>query len=133
MYLSVNCPRCDRALGQISPDGLLQVQCPSCRQHYGAVYGKLSGWSSQLETMLYLSDQLPSFYKRRYQFRITTPGRSLRLLKFSTPGLRDQIPVRPGAKFRFCYSTCGSGIRSCWQFIITQPGKNITCPSPVPG
>ncbi|NJN57543.1 MAG: hypothetical protein HC879_08595 [Leptolyngbyaceae cyanobacterium SL_5_9] len=133
MYLSVNCPRCDRALGQISPDGLLQIQCPSCRQHYGAVYGKLSGWSSQPEAMLYLSDRLPSFYKRRYQFRITTPGRSLRLLKFSTPGLRDQIPVRPGDKISILYSTCGSGIKKLLAIHNHSTGQKYHLPSPVPG
>lgn len=107
----VNCPTCDRSLGRVQADGTLRALCPSCRTTYGAFFGRLSRWSSRLEPLFYLNASLPSVTRRRYEFRVTTPGRSIQQLTFTLPGKLDRVPVYPGDRISVLYTTGNGGSR----------------------
>lgn len=132
MLPSINCPFCHRLLGKIHADGSCDLECSSCRKSFSIVYGKLSGWFSEQEAMLYLNSRLPSIYKRHYELRITTPGRVLKRLTFSVPGQRDRIPVRPGDRVSIIYSRWGDGIRHLIGITNHTSGKNFRLPTAIP-
>jgi hypothetical protein len=119
-------------MGSVHPDGVCQLVCYGCRQRFGVVYGKLTGWSSKQEAMLYLNARLPSFYKRRYQLRITTPGRDLRVLTFSVPGARDCVPVHPGDRISVLYSLRGDSLKKLVSIYNHTLGKAYHLATPVP-
>lgn len=131
MFPSIRCPHCAKLLGKVHEDGSLQAECLSCRRSYGVVYGKLSGWSSRWEALLFLSAKLPSFYKRRYELRLTTPGRELKVLKFSTPGREDRVPAQLGDRVSFLYSTRGSAIRKLIAISNHSRGSTYHLPTPI--
>lgn len=128
----VNCPTCDRSLGRVLEDGSLKAQCPSCKTHYGAVFGKLSHWSSTLEPLFYLSPKLPRLVRRRYDFRITTPGRCIKQLRFSMLGEADQVPVHPGDRISVIYSTRGTQLEKLMAIHNHSRGRLLRMPSPIP-
>lgn len=132
MTPAIRCPSCNRLLDRVHPDGVCQVSCSSCRQRFGVVYGKLSGWFSNREAMLYLTPRLPSFYKRHYDLRVTTPGRNLKRLRFSMPGHEDRVPVRPGDRISIVYKMRGTGMEKLVAIYNHTLGKNYYLPSPVP-
>jgi len=132
MFPAVRCPSCSKSLGQINADGQLQIDCSTCRRSYGVVYGKLSGRSSRWEAILYLTTKLPSFYKRRYEFRITTPGRDLKVLKFSTLGRTDRVPVRLGDRISLLYAMRGSMMQKLISVNNHTIGKTYRLPRPIP-
>lgn len=132
MFPSVRCPCCSRSLGQINVDGQLQIDCPTCRRSYGILYGKVSGRSSRWEAVLYLTAKLPSLYKRCYELRITTPGRDLKVLKFSTLGRGDRIPVRLGDRISLLYAMRGSMMQKLISVSNHTAGKTYRLPRPIP-
>ncbi|MBD1912128.1 MULTISPECIES: hypothetical protein [unclassified Leptolyngbya] len=99
-----SCPGCARSLGRFEADGRFRATCFNCRLKVEGFWGRLSHWHSKGEPLLYLHPQLPKLFRRRYEFRIATPGRELKLLKFTTPGLVDQVPARPGDRIGILYS-----------------------------
>jgi len=99
-----SCPSCARSLGRFEADGHVRATCTACRLQLEGFWGRLSHWQSRGEPVLYLHPRLPKLFRRQYEFRITTPGRELKLLKFSTPGLVDQVPVRAGDRIAILYS-----------------------------
>lgn len=132
MFPSVRCPSCSRSLGQINADGQLHIDCPACRRSYGVVYGKVSGRASRWEAILYLTAKLPSVYKRRYELRITTPGRDLKVLKFSTLGRGDRVPVRLGDRISLLYAMRGSMMKKLISVSNHTVGKTYSMPRPIP-
>jgi ubiquinone biosynthesis protein UbiJ len=132
MTPTVHCPCCDRSLGKIHPDGNFQIDCPACSKTFGVVYGKVSGWQSQGETVFYLSPKLPRLHKRRYEFRITTPGRSLKILKFSLPFREDHIPVYPGDRISVLYSVWNQGLKKLIAVNNHTRGQRYPLASPLP-
>jgi len=132
MMPAIHCPSCTRPLGRVNSEGISQVACNTCQQSFGVIYGKLTGWVSWWEAMLYLTSTLPSIYKRRYEFRVATPGRDLRVLKFSMPGQSDRVPVRPGDRISILYSLSGNGMRKLIAIYNHTIGKQYRLPSPIP-
>jgi hypothetical protein len=82
--------------------------------------------------MLYLSPSLPKIYKRRYEFRITTPSRHLKVLKFSLPGEEDRVPARPGDRISVLYSGQGNVIRKLFAIHNHTNGRSYQPPKPIP-
>ncbi len=109
-----------------------QVTCGSCRQQYGVVYGKLSKRSSIVEALLYLTSQLPSFYKRHYTFQITTADRTLKCLQFSIPGKNDVIPIHRGDVVSVLYTMQGYLMKQLVAIANHTTGKSYVLPNPVP-
>jgi hypothetical protein len=70
-------------------------------------WGRVAHWYSKEEPVFYLSPGLPKLFRRRYRLRITTPGRELKQLQFTAPGLDDLLPTRTGDRLSILYS--GSG------------------------
>jgi len=99
-----SCPSCSRSLGRFEADGCFRATCSNCRLHLEGFWGRLSHWQSKGEPLFYLHPRLPKLFRRTYEFRITTPGRELKLLTFSTPGLDDPVPVRAGDRIAVLYS-----------------------------
>lgn len=132
MTPTLHCPCCDRSLGRIHPNGNSQVDCSTCGKTFGVIYGKVSGWQSQGETVFYLSPKLPRLHKRRYEFRITTPGRSLKVLKFSLPYREDRIPVHPGDRISVLYSTWNQGLKKLIAVNNHTRGQRYPLTSPIP-
>lgn len=132
MTPSLSCPSCNRFLGRILHDGTLKVACPGCRTEYHAVYGRLSQWQTEVQPLFYLGAGLPSRFRRRYEFRITTPGRSLKLLKFSVPGQADSVPVRPGDRLSILYSPRGDRMDKLVAIYNHTVGRVYRPPFPIP-
>lgn len=109
-----------------------QVTCRSCSQQYGVVYGKLSKRSSIVEALLYLTSQLPSFYKRHYTFQITTADRTLKCLQFSVPGKSDVIPIHRGDVVSVLYTMQGYLMKQLVAIANHTTGKSYVLPNPVP-
>ncbi|NET30577.1 MAG: hypothetical protein F6K19_01055 [Cyanothece sp. SIO1E1] len=128
----ISCPSCARSLGKVSNDGTFQAVCTSCRHCYGAVYGKVSKQSSSWEALLYLGPKVPSFYKRNYEFRITTPGRRLKSLKFSIPGKAEQICARTGDWVSILYFARGYSMERLVSVHNHTTNSHYTFPTPIP-
>lgn len=132
MLPSIHCPLCQRSLGKVHSDGSGEMECVSCRKTFSILYGKLSGWQSRREAMLYLTPHLPSIFKRHYELRITTPGRVLKRCAFSMPGQRDRLPVHPGDRVSIIYCRWGDGIRQLVGITNHTSGKNLRLPRTIP-
>lgn len=117
----------------IDPDGTFQATCLSCSRMYRVVHGRLSERSSIQEAVLYLTSKLPSLYKRHYEFRITTPARDLKLLKFSIAGRVDQVPVRRGDMVSVLYSSRGYILKKLISITNHTTGRDYVLPSPALG
>lgn len=128
----ISCPSCSNSIGRVGSDGTLQATCRSCKRNYGAICGKLSKRSSNWEALLYLNSTAPSVFKRKYEFRLATPDRSLKVFKFSTPGKEDKIPVYSGDQISVLYSTQGSAIAKLVAVNNHTTGENYVLPSAVP-
>ena len=96
------------------------------------VYGKLSKRSSIVEALLYLTSQLPSFYKRHYTFQITTADRTLKCLQFSVPGKSDVIPIHRGDVVSVLYTMQGYLMKQLVAIANHTTGKSYVLPNPVP-
>lgn len=105
MHPIASCPRCARSLGRFESDGGFRATCTACRLSLEGFWGRLSHWHSAGEPLFYLSPSLPKLFRRRYEFRITTPGRDLKQLTFTTPGLADQVPVQAGNRVSVLYTS----------------------------
>lgn len=132
MTLQIHCPTCSRSLGKLSAEGILKAGCSSCRISYEAIYGKLSHWFSKGEPVIYLGERLPKLFRRRYELRIATPGRQLKLLKLTTLGLEDRLPLRPGDRVSILYSTRGGGMDKLVAIYNHSRGKNYYPKTPIP-
>ncbi len=131
MKPSLYCPSCSRPIADLN-NTALQVTCAACKHHYGLVYGKLSKHSSIKETLLFLSDQLPSFHKRHYTLQITTPDRNLKQLQFSIPGKADPIPVHYGDVVSVLYTMQGYLMTKLVAVTNHTTGKRYVLPRPLP-
>lgn len=131
MKLSLHCPSCSKPIANLHRTGE-QVICPSCRNQYGVVYGKLSKRSSIYETLLYLTTKLPRFYKRHYTLQITTPDRTLKQLQFSIPGKVDQVPVHSGDLVSVLYTMRGYVMQKLVAITNHTTGKSYVLPTPLP-
>src|SRR5579883_2327514 len=131
MKLSLYCPTCSRPIADLN-NTAPQVTCAACQHHYGLVYGKLSRHSSISETLLFLSDQLPSFYKRHYTLQITTPDRTLKQLQFSIPSRTDPIPAHYGDVVSVLYTMQGYLMKKLVAVTNHTTGKRYVLPRPVP-
>lgn len=131
MIPSISCPSCNRALGRVSPDTPLQIECGSCHQRFGVVYGKVSHWSSQRETLFYFRPNWPSLHRRRYEFRLTTPGRDLKVLRFEVPGGQDTVPVHPGDRLSIFFTPQGDRLKKLLAIQNHTIGKHYHLPFPV--
>ncbi len=96
------------------------------------MYGKLSKRSSIVEALLYLTSQLPSFYKRHYTFQITTADRTLKCLQFSVPGKSDVIPIHRGDVVSVLYTMQGYLMKQLVAIANHTTGKSYVLPNPVP-
>lgn len=133
MRLSLYCPSCTKPIADLQRHTMpTQVTCRSCSQQYGVVYGKLSKRSSIAEALLYLTSQLPSFYKRHYTFQITTADRTLKCLQFSVPGKNDVIPIHRGDVVSVLYTMQGYLMKQLVAIANHTTGKSYVLPNPVP-
>lgn len=133
MRLSLYCPSCTNPIADLQRHTMpTQVTCRSCSQQYGVVYGKLSKRSSIVEALLYLTSQLPSFYKRHYTFQITTADRTLKCLQFSVPGKSDVIPIHRGDVVSVLYTMQGYLMKQLVAIANHTTGKSYVLPNPVP-
>lgn len=131
MKLSLYCPRCSRLIADLN-DTLPQVTCAVCHDRYGVLHGKLSKHSSINETLLFLSNSLPSAHKRHYTFQITTPDRNLKQLQFSIPGKTDPIPVHYGDVVSVLYTMQGYLMKKLVAVTNHTTGQRYVLPNPVP-
>ncbi|MGG6293066.1 hypothetical protein ACQ4M4_01475 [Leptolyngbya sp. AN02str] len=129
----VSCPTCARSLGRFTADGLFQASCPSCNAKYEGIFGRLSHHMAKREPLLYLSEQLPKYYRRRYELRIATPGRQLKQLSFSTPNDQAIVPVRQGDRIAVIYSTKGHALDRLLAIHNHSLGKLYQLPQPIAG
>jgi hypothetical protein len=132
MQTSLHCPSCRRSLGRVQLEQVEQLICVRCRRDYGILHGKLSGWQSQRQTLFYLNDRLPKVYKRRYELRITTSTRHLKVLTFSLPGASDRVPARPGDRLSILYTGRGNAIRKLFAIHNHTNGRSYNLPKPIP-
>jgi hypothetical protein len=138
MKLSLSCPNCGKSIVDLSDaafrgDGLASpICCPSCQSHYGLVYGKLSRRTSIHEALLYVTQRLPSLYKRHYTFQITTASRSLRKLQFSIAGKADVVPVQSGDMVSVLYTMRGYMMQKLVAIANHTTGKHYILPTPIP-
>ncbi|OLP19095.1 hypothetical protein BST81_07755 [Leptolyngbya sp. 'hensonii'] len=109
-----------------------QLACTTCGRAYGVLYGKLSGRSSIAEAVIHLTAKLPTLYKRHYELRITTPARSLKVLKFSVAGKADEIPVRHGDLVSVLYSSRGYVLEKLVGITNHTTGRSYAPPYPIP-
>lgn len=131
MKLSLICPACSRPIAHAHRTEEL-LTCSSCGSQFGVVHGKLSKRASIYETLLYLTAQLPRFYKRHYTLQITTPDRTLRQLQFSIPGKLDQVPVHSGDIVSVLYTMRGYMMQKLVAIMNHTTGKSYVLPTPIP-
>src|SRR5512147_828418 len=132
MKLSLHCPACDRPISPAHRISEPEINCPSCGQRYGVLYGKLFRLASIQEALLYLTAKLPSFYKRHYTFQIITPDRTLKNLQFSIPGKADVIPVHQGDMVSVLYTMQGYVMNKLVAIANHTTGKRYVLPDPIP-
>lgn len=132
MLPTISCPSCSRSLGRVHSDGIFHAECGICRKRFGVVFGKLSHWASQREELFYLGPKWPSLYRRRYEFRITTPARDLKVLRFAIGGRTDRVPVRPGDRISVFFVPSGDRLRQLVSIQNHTIGKHYSLPSLVP-
>jgi len=99
-----SCPSCARSLGRFEANGYFRATCSTCRLQMEGFWGRVAHWQSKGEPVFYLAPALPKLFRRRYQIRITTPGRELKQLQFTSPGLDDQMPTRTGDRISILYT-----------------------------
>ncbi|MBE9098952.1 hypothetical protein [Vacuolonema iberomarrocanum] len=99
-----SCPSCARSLGRFEANGYFRATCSNCRLRMEGFWGRVTHWQSKGEPVFYLAPNLPKLFRRRYQLRITTPGRELKQLQFTSPGLDDQLPTRTGDRLSIIYA-----------------------------
>lgn len=130
MRLTIHCPSCSRLLAEI-PIYSPQVSCAACCKSYGVLHGKLSKRTSLPEAILHFTPRLPGAYRRHYTLEIMTPERDLKVLQFSTPGNRDQVPVRRGDLVSVLYTMQGYVMKRLIAITNHNTGQNYVLPSPV--
>lgn len=131
MKLSLPCPTCARSIANFSSTEP-QIVCPACGSEFGLVYGKLSQHVSLPETLIYLTDRLPRFYKRHYTLQVTTPDRTLKQFQFSTPGQGNSIPVHRGDLVSVLYTVQGYVMQKLVAITNHTTGKSYVLPRPIP-
>jgi len=102
-----SCPSCARSLGRFEANGYFRATCSTCRLQMEGFWGRVAHWQSKGEPVFYLAPALPKLFRRRYQIRITTPGRELKQLQFTSPGLDDQMPTRTRGRFDRSFDLSG--------------------------
>ena len=132
MHPIASCPSCARSLGRFEADGRFQGVCSTCRIDLAGFWGRLSHWHSEGEPLFYLTPNLPKLFRRRYEFRITTPGREVQLLKFTTPGLVDQVPVQAGNRVSVLYASRGGRMERLLGIDNHSLGKRFRPLTPIP-
>ena len=130
MKLSLHCPTCSRPIANFSSDDQ-QIVCRACGSEFGLVYGKLSKHVSLPETLIYLTDRLPRFYKRHYTLQVTTPDRSLKQFQFSTSGKADQIPIHQSDLVSVLYTMQGYVMQRLVAIANHTTGKSYVLPQPI--
>lgn len=104
MSILIHCPACSTAIGNIGSNGTLQAICASCWYKFEAIYGSVAARVSEVEPVRSLP-HLPQRYRRRYEFRLSTPQEVQ--LQCSTLGQEDRLPAHLGDRISFLYTLRG--------------------------
>ncbi len=103
--MTIDCPYCHTALGEVAPSGTTRLTCPRCSFAYRVVAGSVLGSSSRA-VAAGTDGERGERHRREHALRLRS-GSKVSDHSFSHPGRSERIAFQPGETAAVVYTYRG--------------------------